>query len=228
MGDWKTKAFKRGRFDAILKVGGSVIWGHAASGCADALEEAGRTKKLLVIPGGGAPDNLIEKQHNSTPLDGRVFHQMTLLAQDQSGLLFSNKRSHIVPVRTVDEAELIASSGKVAVLLPHNLLMTIDVFRYTNRVTSDSMAAYVAGLLRCDHFILVKSRKPSTLPVTKLSLMADAGYVDEVFPEMVEANRYECLFADIQDIKGLALQIQDLEKRLLPRLLRTVDQARNR
>lgn len=51
--DWQAKAFKTGRFDAVVKVGGSAVYGDLLATVAEALAQAGSRSRLLVFSGGG-------------------------------------------------------------------------------------------------------------------------------------------------------------------------------
>ena len=203
MKSWSEKAFKMGRFDAVVKVGGSIIAGPYAESAAGVLGDAATSSRLLVIPGGGDIDNLIEEKNRQRALSRPVFHRATALAQDQSGLLFTNLHKQLQPIEAVIDAERVLAEGSVPVLLPSRLLFALDVFRYTNRVSSDTIAAYLAWLLHVPTVILLKSREPATRPVTPASLAEDVGFVDEVFPDFIVESKLRCLFVAPHEFAAL-------------------------
>lgn len=191
---WVEKAFRLDRFDAVVKVGGSVIWSDLAADVAAALVGPLR---LLVIPGGGAIDSQLEARHERRPMSAGLLHAATLLAQDQSGLIFAAERPGLVTVRSIAEAEAATSRGEVPILLPSALFSAIDVFRYTSRVTSDTMAAWLASTLQIPQLIIIKSRLPASgSPELRVQdLASDASFVDESLPHLLAQTKLPCCFA---------------------------------
>jgi hypothetical protein len=195
---WERKAFKLDRIDAVVKVGGSVVWSERCDHVREGIAALARQMRLLVVPGGGATDRVIEAEHERAPLDRVVFHRMTALAQDQTGLLLSNTSKDLVPVTSVRTAEEEISRGKVPVLLPSAWLETTDIFRYTNRVSSDSIALFIASTLRVPRLVLVKSRLPERSGNDLAAIAAETGYVDEVFVDLARSTgvRVTCVSAN--------------------------------
>jgi aspartokinase-like uncharacterized kinase len=208
MKTWQEKAFKLGRFDAVVKVGGSIISGPHAQTVATFFGDPLISSRLLLIPGGGDLDNLIEEKNNQYALSRSVFHRATALAQDQSGLLFTNLHERLYPIETIREAEEVMDANRIPVLLPSRLLFALDVFRYTNRVSTDTISAYLAWLLHVPQIILLKSRKPTILPLTSASLVQDAGFVDEVFPDFIAQSKLKCLFIAPDEYSALKRYLQ--------------------
>lgn len=204
MNTWQEKAFKLNRFDAVVKVGGSIVAGPHAETIASILCDTTVTSRLLIIPGGGEIDNLIEEKNRQKTLERSIFHRATVLAQDQTGLLFTNLNQRLRAVETIMEAEYTVKAGLVPVLLPSRLLFALDVFRYTNRVSSDTISAYLTWLLHIPELIVLKSRKPAVFPVTIKSLQEDAGFVDEVFPDFIAQGNFCCLFVSTDELNELA------------------------
>jgi aspartokinase-like uncharacterized kinase len=204
METWQAKAFKLNRFDAIIKLGGSIVAGDNADAVASVLCAQGVTKRFLILPGGGDIDNLIEEKNCRKTLERSIFHRATALAQDQTGLLFTNFDRRLRAVETIKEAEETVNTGLIPVLLPSRLLFTLDVFRYTNRVSSDTLSAYIACLLHVPELIVLKSRKLSVFPVSFESLAEDTDFVDEIFPEFLAQSNLRCLFVSTHELNELA------------------------
>ncbi len=200
---WRTKAFQAKRFDVVVKLGGSVVWSDRCEAAARTIALAGKIVRVLVVPGGGEPDNVIEVLHKSRPLDSETFHRATLLAQDQTGLVLCNGSDELIPVRSVREATRVVETQRVAVLLPHDIFESVDVFRYTNRVSSDSMALWTAGLVGAERVLIVKSREPHQVPVSPRSLAADEGFVDEIFPDLMLDVKIPTGFVGVNDLDAL-------------------------
>src|SRR2546427_2164743 len=87
---------------------------------------------------------------------------MALLAMDQYGLLLSSLSRCSTGVDNLRAAELVAEAGRVPILLTASLIQREPGLERSFRLTSDSIAAFLAGRLRAAHPILLKSgRKPA-------------------------------------------------------------------
>ncbi|MGE4424713.1 MAG: hypothetical protein AB7D39_20600 [Pseudodesulfovibrio sp.] len=140
----------------VLKVGGSQSRHEELPALCAALAEAGKRHPLLVVPGGGDFADGVRRCADRYPLSDSAAHWMAILAMDQYGLLLCDMISGSRPVRSLDEAAPIAGEGRVAVLLPHDWLRGEDPLPHSWDVTSDAIAAWVAGRAGSDRLVLVK------------------------------------------------------------------------
>lgn len=142
--------------DAVIKVGGSL----AANGAnlralCEELGKAGERFRLVVVPGGGEFADLVRAIDSRFVLDSRVTHRMAVLGMDQYGLLLSTliPKSRIALSLTTVPA--LSGSRHVVVLLPSRLVLRAKSLDASWEITSDSIAAYVAGRLRTAKLVLV-------------------------------------------------------------------------
>jgi hypothetical protein len=140
----------------VIKVGGSQSRHDELPALCTALAQAGKDVPLLVVPGGGDFADGVRRCADRYPLSDTAAHWMAILAMDQYGLLLCDMISDSRPVRTPDEAAAITGEGRVAVLLPHDWLRGEDPLPHSWDVTSDAIAAWVAGRIASPRLILVK------------------------------------------------------------------------
>jgi aspartokinase-like uncharacterized kinase len=140
----------------VIKVGGGL---SAEPGALDAvgtaLALAGRRHRLVVVPGGGPFADAVRDFARREPLSRDAAHWMAILAMDQYAQVLAER---IPGAALVDEPDAIggaAGVGGVAVLdpLPHGW-----------DVTSDSIAAVVAGALGAARLVLVKPAGAGAAP----------------------------------------------------------------
>ena len=135
----------------VVKVGGGLARDAAAlrALCA-AIGAAGARHALLVVPGGGELADAVRAYDRAHGLRAETAHRMAILAMDQLGWALAD----LIPgaVRTAD---LEARDG-VTVLLPAALMLERDPLPASWDVTSDSIAAWVAGAAGARRLILVK------------------------------------------------------------------------
>jgi len=160
----------------VIKVGGGLA-GEAGDDALRALcaqiAEAGARHPLLVVPGGGEFADAVRAHDGRFGLRSQTAHRMAILAMDQFGLALADLipgavlRLDLAPVR----------AGAVAVLLPAALLGERDPLPESWAVTSDSIAAWVAGAAGSGRLVLVKpvaglyaTWPPAGEPITQLTV----------------------------------------------------------
>lgn len=141
---------------AVVKVGGSLCRGDGLPALGRRLAELGRRHSLLVVPGGGPFADAVRGQDRRFRLGDSTAHWMAILGMDQYGWLLADQVPGGEPVRSLAAARDVAGAGRVPILLPWALLYAADPLRHTWDVTSDSIAAWVAGRARAPLLALLK------------------------------------------------------------------------
>lgn len=172
--------------DIVVKVGGGLL---AHSGALDAvlrvLVEAAGHARVLVVPGGGPFADAVRHADRAVGLEDDAAHWMAIMGMDQfAHLLVSRVPAAQRVLRPADlpacaQASGAAGTGKAAgidgglfVLEPSAWLRAADPLPHSWDVTSDSIAAWVAGQVGATRLVLVKP--PG-------SAVDGAGVVDRYF-----------------------------------------------
>jgi 5-(aminomethyl)-3-furanmethanol phosphate kinase len=138
----------------VVKVGGALAGDVAAlrAWCAQ-LAVCGARHPLLVVPGGGGFADAVRAYDRRVGLGDETAHRMAILAMDQFGWALAE----LIPgaVRRTDLGSV--PVGPVSVLLPFALLRERDPLPASWDVTSDSIAAWVAGAAGAGRLVLVKA-----------------------------------------------------------------------
>jgi 5-(aminomethyl)-3-furanmethanol phosphate kinase len=124
----------------IVKLGGSLY--NRIPDIAPILKASKRP--LLIIPGGGPFADLVRQ----VQADNDTAHWMAIAAMEQYGWFISS-----FGILTMDR---IAVPLTTTVFLPYRCLRLTDVLPHTWDATSDTIAAWVAGMLHLD-LLLLKS-----------------------------------------------------------------------
>jgi 5-(aminomethyl)-3-furanmethanol phosphate kinase len=197
----------------VVKVGGGLAreaGDDALRTLCHAIGDAGARHPLLVVPGGAAFADAVRDHDSRFDLRAATSHRMAILAMEQFGWLLSD----LIPgaVRCVDLASARAAATRRAtpVLLPAALLAG-DPLPASWAVTSDSIAAWVAGRAAPGRLVLVKpvdglyrDWPPDGVPLARLSVdelaeLRAAGRatgVDEHLPEALRAAGVEAWVID--------------------------------
>jgi aspartokinase-like uncharacterized kinase len=141
----------------VIKVGGAMATIPQALDrvCAE-LTRASRNHRLLIVPGGGPFADAVREFEHQVGMSSDAAHWMAILAMDQYAHILAERIDNAV---LVDEPGAIAEAaaiGRVAVLAPSRWMRSADVLPHAWEVTSDSIAAFVAGAMGADRLILIK------------------------------------------------------------------------
>lgn len=140
----------------VLKIGGSLGRSKKLAELMHRLSELGSRHGILVVPGGGVFADAIRNYDRQFGLDRHASHWMAILAMDQYGHLISSLIQNSERVQGLTDARKVLAQGRVPVLLPYALLYQSDAIPSSWDVTSDSIAAWVAGLAGAQQLILLK------------------------------------------------------------------------
>jgi len=143
--------------DVVVKVGGGLL-AHPAhfDSVLALLREAAGARRLLIVPGGGPFADAVREVDRRFTLPDDVAHWMAVQAMDQYAYFLVSRLDTAVLVR--DRAEIPAALHRrqLPVLAPSRWLREIDPLPHSWDVTSDSIAAWVAGAAGARHLVLVK------------------------------------------------------------------------
>ena len=141
----------------VVKIGGGLVSipGALDRVCQEVSAAAAR-HRMIVIPGGGPFADAVRAIDRSFQLSPPAAHWMALLAMDQYGHVLVDR---IPGALLLDEPGSLLdclNAGSVAVLAPSRWLRSADVLPCSWDVTSDSIAAFVAGAVDAARLILIK------------------------------------------------------------------------
>jgi 5-(aminomethyl)-3-furanmethanol phosphate kinase len=141
----------------VVKVGGGLsATPGALEAVGRALAEAGRRHRLLVVPGGGPFADAVRAFDRREGLSADAAHWMAILAMDQYAYVLADRISGGVIVEEPGEIREVLSAGKIPIIAPARWMRSADVLPHSWEVTSDSIAAFVAGALGAGRLALIK------------------------------------------------------------------------
>ena len=145
------------QIDLVVKVGGGLL---ARGGDLDralrAIAEAAREQRLLIVPGGGPFADAVRDVDDRLRLSDEAAHWMAVLAMDQYAHVIAERLAGAALVSGPRDIADALASGRIPVLAPSSWLRDADPLPHTWDVTSDSIAAWVAGAVGAERLILIK------------------------------------------------------------------------
>jgi 5-(aminomethyl)-3-furanmethanol phosphate kinase len=181
----------------VVKIGGGLL---AETGCLDALlteiAAASRDVALLIVPGGGPFADTVRDLDRKIGLSDDAAHWMAVLAMDQYAHLIVARLPGGALVSEPGEIEAAQAAGRIPVLAPYQWLRKVDPLPHAWDVTSDSIAAWVAGQVGARRLVLVK---PSQADGTLVDRYFSRALPSFVAAHMVPADRIDALRCALRD-----------------------------
>ena len=155
----------------VLKVGGAVCRDPDTRRLAlAAVRRLAQERRILVVPGGGTAADEVRMAQRAQGFSEDIAHWKAILAMDQLGRSIAADLEGAQLIHLRNEVGPVHHAGKVPVLAPHTWMRASDPLPHSWDITSDSIAAYIAGVLDARELILVK---PIDGPVNAL---VDRGF----------------------------------------------------
>jgi len=142
--------------DAVIKIGGSLAEdAERLRVLCTKLGEFAKKFAIVVVPGGGRFADVVRDFDKRFTLAGAISHRMAILGMDQFGLLLSQIIPNSCATYLLSDAKQLSEIRVVPIFLPSRLMFKEDPLENSWDVTSDSIAAYVAGRLHVAQVLLV-------------------------------------------------------------------------
>lgn len=189
---------------AVVKLGGSLSTAGTVRSWLAALKPF--IGRIVVVPGGGVFADTVRSAQNRFGLSDHAAHHMAILAMEQYGLMLADLDPVLLPFRTLNEAGEALVTGRIPVWLPATMTADAGDIHEGWDVTSDSLAAWLAGRFGAARLVLIKSTHKPT-GINAVEDWAASGLVDSALPAMVidKRCRATCLGPGDQDRLAQAL-----------------------
>jgi 5-(aminomethyl)-3-furanmethanol phosphate kinase len=184
----------RSRF-AIVKLGGShATWPYLKDWLAAIAAEAG---SIAIVPGGGPFADAIRTAQASIGYDDRAAHAMALMAMAQFGCALTSLNPALRLTASRSTILRAVKDGKVPVWSPEAMARAAALPE-TWDLTSDSLAAWLAGALGAGRLLLVKHGRFDAAAIDARDLVA-RGVVDPLFPIYLKESGAQAWLAGPSD-----------------------------
>ncbi len=139
----------------VVKLGGSVVRSGALPAWLDAI--AAVREPIIVVPGGGALADEVRACQTELGFGDPAAHRMALLAMDQLAWAVAGLRPGFAVGATETELQRALDQGQVAVWAPYAGIAGRTDIENSWRLTSDSLALWLAGKIGAERCYLIKS-----------------------------------------------------------------------
>lgn len=173
----------------VIKLGGSLTSSPRLTRWLQVLTRHGGGRAVLVPGGGPFADTVRQTQREWHFPDGTA-HNMALLAMNQYALMLSGIEPALVTADSDTTVRNALAAGKVPVWLPVPMALQDGHIEASWRVTSDSLALWLARRLNAERLVLIKSVLPAPGKSTIDDLIQEA-IVDRAFGDFAQQTDCE-------------------------------------
>lgn len=163
----------------VVKLGGSLLGTEELK---DWLSLLARQSdgRIVIVPGGGVYADAVRDHQQAGGYADAAAHQMALLAMEQYGLVLQSLQPALVTAASELEIAERSWQHRAIVWMPRHMVLADEAIPMSWDVTSDSLAAWLAGKIGADRLVLVKHHDVAEQPVPVERLMKE-GILDAAF-----------------------------------------------
>jgi 5-(aminomethyl)-3-furanmethanol phosphate kinase len=167
----------------VVKLGGSFAYSDYLQDWIGAL--AACAGRVVIVPGGGPFADAVRTAQIRMRFDDKAAHQMAVLAMEQYGRALASFNSALSLAGSAEAIRRDLAEKRVPVWMPSAMVLAATDIAQSWSVTSDSLAAWLAGKIGAGRLWIVKHAK---LPVgsARLKDLIAARIMDEDFERILQ------------------------------------------
>nr|WP_210320087.1 dihydroneopterin aldolase [Pseudaminobacter soli] len=166
-------------------MGGSTADSAELARWCDTLEKS--DPPLIIVPGGGPFADHVRDDQKRLGFSEKAAHAMAILAMEQFAQLILERSANFRAVRSLTDIERAFAGATIPVWLPSQLALQAPNIRESWDVTSDSLAAWLAGRTGADTLLLIKQTDDFSAQ-DSLETLSARGIIDAALPSMLPGN----------------------------------------
>jgi aspartokinase-like uncharacterized kinase len=143
----------------VLKLSGHLInYKEVIKETLRELRSLTNIAKFVVIPGGSVFADFVRELQGRVGFNDDVAHWLAIKAMEMYGtyILSLDGSGLFVETYNLLETYNALDNGKIPILMPYKIVRTVNELPHSWDVTSDSIAVYIASLLKANTVILAK------------------------------------------------------------------------
>lgn len=179
----------------VVKLGGSLAGGPHVDGWLDVFSHC--AGQVVLVAGGGPFADAVRTAQPKLGFDDVAAHHMALLAMEQFGRALASLRPGFALAESAAAVTAALQAERVPVWAPLSMVSRAPDVAASWDVTSDSLAAWLAGRLGARRLLLIKHATPAGS--ADAADLAARGLVDPAFPDFLHASGAEAAIVAAAD-----------------------------
>lgn len=180
----------------VIKFGGSLAASGRVKSWIKAIAEV--AQPMILVPGGGPFADSVRQAQAQLGFSDSAAHRLALLAMTQYGLALCSLHPRFTPAALPNDFEKAWGSQQIPVWLPDHMLQGCGDIPESWDVTSDSLAAWLAGAMGAARLVLVKSIQPARSAISAEEASA-SRIVDPLFPNFLHQAGMDAIWLGPED-----------------------------
>lgn len=197
---------------SLIKIGGSLAkTPKILIKLCKEIEIFEKEHKLVLVPGGSKFAEVAREMDSKFKLSNETSHKIAILGMDQFGLILNDLIQNSKIIYQPDEYEKVLNLKKIPIFLPSKFFFEIDPLENTWKVTSDSIALYLAKQLRIKRVIIItdvngiydkdprkfsSARLITQISIKKFNEFNQESCVDSFFAKSLLNSNIECFIVN--------------------------------
>ena len=181
----------------VVKLGGSLSQSDALVKCLDSVEQNYQGRAVVIVPGGGGFADQVRLAQQRWQFNDKTAHYMAILAMQQMALLFNGIKGNFTIASSLLDIQKQLNKQKIVIWSPDIVELDKAAIQASWDITSDSLAAWLAGVLSAKELILVKSAIINSS--FSLQQLAKQNIVDNGFCDFVMQATFKIKIINQQD-----------------------------
>jgi len=169
----------------VVKLGGSHARSRHLARWLDTLAACGG--RAVIVAGGGPFADAVRATQPIMRFDDRAAHHMALLAMEQYALALASLQPRFTLATSIAAIRRALRAHRVPIWSPVAMVLRARDIAASWDITSDSLAAWLAGRIAARALLLVKHIETEAGPVSAAELVA-RGVVDPAFPRFLATS----------------------------------------
>lgn len=186
----------RGAGITVVKLGGSHARSRHLAAWLDVLSRCGG--RAVIVSGGGPFADAVRATQPIMRFDDRAAHHMALLAMEQYALALASLQPRFTLAASVTAIRHALRADRVPVWSPVAMVLRAREIPPSWDITSDSLAAWLAGRIGANQLLLVKHGAAPAGAVDAAALAA-RGVVDPAFPRFLAGSGVAAALVAVND-----------------------------
>lgn len=179
----------------VVKLGGSQAGSPHLEAWLDTLSAC--AGHVVLVPGGGPFAEAVRTAQAAIRFDDLAAHHMALLAMEQFGRALASLRPGFAVADSPAAIATALETGRVPIWAPLTMAARAPDIPASWDVTSDSLAAWLAGRLGARRLLLIKHGRVTGADTA--GELAERGIVDSAFPQFLDASKAEAAVVAASD-----------------------------
>ncbi len=163
----------------VIKLGGSLSNDSRLRSCLASIADVGN---VIIVPGGGPYADAVRAQQMRWKFPDELAHRMAVIAMDQFALQLQGMEPRLKLASNMVDIQQANLQQRSVIWLPSVMVLSDASIAKNWNATSDSLAAWLAGTLKAEQLILVKSC--DIPPGATLAELTEGGILDRGFIQM--------------------------------------------